>query len=128
LKLIIKNALHTARTDYALELGGHSIEVDLELEPGEPPKFLYHGTVHKFIDSIKEGGLKKGSRQHVHLSLDKATATDVGSRRGEPVILTINAEEMCRDGLKVFLSANDVWLTYSVPTEYIQWDKISFTE
>ena len=107
---------------------GHSIKVDLGLEATQPPKLLYHGTVNKFLDPIKQEGLKKGSRQHVHLSLDEATATNVGARRGKPVILTINAEKMYQDGLKIFLSANGVWLTDFVPTEYIQWDNISFSE
>lgn len=107
---------------------GHSIKVDLGLAPATPPKFLYHGTVNKFLKSIKAEGLKRGSRQHVHLSLDEATATNVGSRRGKPVILTIDAERMYQDGLNIFLSANGVWLTDFVPTEYIQWKNISFSE
>ena len=106
---------------------GHSINVDLGLKPIEPPTFLYHGTVNKFLESIKEEGLKKGSRQHVHLSLDKATATDVGSRRGKPIILTINAAKMYQDDLNIFRSANGVWLTDFVPTGYIQWND-SFPE
>ena len=54
---------------------GHSIEVDLELKSVEPPMLLYHGTVKKFIDSIKHTGLQKMNRQHVHLSKDIKTAT-----------------------------------------------------
>jgi putative RNA 2'-phosphotransferase len=107
---------------------GHSINVNLGLASIKPPKFLYHGTVNKFLNAIKLEGLKKGSRQHVHLSIDEDTATNVGSRRGKPVILTINAEKMYQDGLKIFLSANKVWLTDFVPTEYIQWENISFSE
>jgi len=42
---------------------GHSIKtIDLELKPIEPPMFLYHGTVGKFIVSIREKGLQKMSR------------------------------------------------------------------
>ena len=64
---------------------GHSVKtIDLQLEAIEPPDFLYHGTVAKFLDSIKATGLQKRSRQHVHLSEDRATATKVGSRRGTP--------------------------------------------
>jgi putative RNA 2'-phosphotransferase len=107
---------------------GHSINVNLGLASIKPPKFLYHGTVNKFLNAIKLEGLKKGSRQHVHLSIDEDTATNVGSRRGKPVILTINAEKMYQDGLKIFLSANKVWLTDFVPTEYVQWENISFSE
>ncbi len=31
---------------------GHSIDVDLQLEEREPPEFLYHGTVERFLPSI----------------------------------------------------------------------------
>lgn len=99
---------------------GHSIEVELDLQPVTPPEFLYHGTVEKFIGAIQKEGLKKMSRQHVHLSKDKETAIKVGSRRGKPVILVINAAAMHKDGFVFYLSANEVWLTDEVPAKYIQ--------
>jgi putative RNA 2'-phosphotransferase len=40
---------------------GHSVEVDLNLEEKEPPEVLYHGTVERFLPSIRAEGLKKGS-------------------------------------------------------------------
>ena len=36
---------------------GHSVEVDLQLEEREPPEFLYHGTVERFLPSILKEGL-----------------------------------------------------------------------
>ncbi len=98
---------------------GHSIEVDLALEPREPPEFLFHGTVAKFLSGIKEKGLQKKSRQHVHLSKDRETATNVGSRRGKPLILQIKAREMYNGGYNFYLSANEVWLAEEVPLCYI---------
>jgi len=98
---------------------GHSIQVDLGLKPTEPPDNLFHGTVSKFMDSIKSEGLKKVSRQHVHLSVDITTANNVGSRRGKPVILTINSRRMYDDGYTFYLSKNGVWLTDQVPYCYI---------
>ncbi len=99
---------------------GHSIKVDLEMEIKEPPSYLYHGTVAKFLDSIKEKGLIKGSRQHVHLSSDRETATKVGSRRGRPIILSVNTIQMFQDGYTFYLSENKVWLTDHVPSKYIE--------
>jgi|JI6StandDraft_1071083.scaffolds.fasta_scaffold00356_9 RNA:NAD 2'-phosphotransferase (TPT1/KptA family) len=32
---------------------GHSIEVELEYAPQEPPELLYHGTATRFLDSIR---------------------------------------------------------------------------
>lgn len=98
---------------------GHSISVELGLMPEIPPEVLYHGTVERFVSSIKERGLEKRSRQHVHLSRDVDTASRVGSRRGKPVILKIDAASMHSAGLLFFCSANGVWLTDHVPPQYI---------
>ena len=98
---------------------GHSVEVDLQLEEREPPESLYHGTVERFLPSILEEGLIRGKRHHVHLSKDVETARKVGSRRGKPVILVVDAGRMYRDGHKFLLSANGVWLTDSVAPAYL---------
>ncbi len=99
---------------------GHTVEVDLMLEPSVPPAYLYHGTVARFLESIQASGLKKMERQHVHLSKDLETATKVGSRRGKPVILKVRAEDMHRDGHTFYLSNNGVWLCDAVPAGYIE--------
>ena len=102
-------------------LQGHSIKVDLQLTPAEPPKVLYHGTTKRFKESILNSGIKKRSRQHVHLSADTSTARSVGMRRSKrPVILTINALEMYKNGHIFYLSENGVWLTDFVPERFIQ--------
>src|SRR5438067_2105819 len=49
---------------------GHSVQVELGYEPADPPPTLYHGTVEKFLPSIRENGILKGERHHVHLSPD----------------------------------------------------------
>ncbi|MHB0936382.1 MAG: RNA 2'-phosphotransferase [Armatimonadota bacterium] len=99
---------------------GHSIPVDLALTPREPPELLYHGTADRFLAGIRQHGLQKQSRQHVHLSPDEPTAHAVGRRHGKPVILRIRAGQMHRDGYPFFLSDNGVWLTEHVPAEYIE--------
>ncbi len=101
---------------------GHSISVDLQLQPVEPPAFLFHGTVAKFLDAIKKEGLKKMNRQHLHLSNDEETAIKVGSRRGNPIILTIASGKMHNDGYHFYLSANGVWLCDQVPSKYINFN------
>lgn len=98
---------------------GHSIDINLALIPQQPPEFLYHGTAQGNIDSILEKGIEKRSRQHVHLSQDKETATKVGMRHGKPVILTINTQKMFDDGIEFYLSENNVWLTDFVDIKYI---------
>ncbi|MEO1052401.1 MAG: RNA 2'-phosphotransferase [Bacteroidota bacterium] len=98
---------------------GHSIPVDLGLTPIEPPEYLYHGTAETNVDAILEKGILKGSRQHVHLSLDKVTAEKVGIRHGKPIILNIRSGQMHRDGIHFYKSENDVWLTDFVSAQYI---------
>lgn len=98
---------------------GHSIDIDLALRPVEPPEYLYHGTATRFVSSIMEQGILKGSRQYVHLSKDKETATKVGSRHGKPSILTIMSGNMYKDGILFYQSNNGVWLTDYVDVKYI---------
>jgi putative RNA 2'-phosphotransferase len=99
---------------------GHTVSVDLDLAPTVPPEFLYHGTVERFLDSIRSQGLIRGSRHHVHLSPDEATAQKVGSRRGKPVILIVEATRMHAAGHQFFRSDNNVWLTENVPARFLR--------
>jgi putative RNA 2'-phosphotransferase len=105
---------------------GHSVPVDLELEPLTPPDLLYHGTGHQTAAIIRAEGLRKMSRHHVHLSADVATATRVGARHGRPVVFTVAAGRMHRDGSAFYCSANGVWLVDRVPPEYLA-DRITET-
>lgn len=98
---------------------GHSVAVDLALKPRVPPATLYHGTVDRFLASIRAQGLRPGQRHHVHLSADEAGAAKVGARRGTPVILTIAAGALHGTGHAFYLSANGVWLTHAVPPHFI---------
>jgi putative RNA 2'-phosphotransferase len=100
---------------------GHSVQVDLGDEPTEPPEILFHGTPTKFVAAIRSGGLLKMSRHAVHLSKDYATAVDVGRRRGKPVIIKVKAKKMHDDGHKFYLTANGVWYTDHVPTDFLVW-------
>ena len=99
---------------------GHSTEVELNLPEVEPPAELFHGTVEKFLPAILAEGLKKMDRHDVHLSKDVETATRVGARRGKPIILVVDAARMSADGYKFRLSANGVWLTEHVSSQYLR--------
>jgi putative RNA 2'-phosphotransferase len=98
---------------------GHSIEIDLNIQPILPPDVLYHGTATRFVESIMQQGLQKQQRQHVHLSEKLETATAVGARHGKPVILIVGAKQMHEDGFLFYKSENNVWLTDNVEVEYI---------
>jgi len=103
---------------------GHSIEVDVELEEVIPPEFLFNGTSSAVVDIIMEEGLKKMTRNHVHLSTDIETATTVGDRHTKSaskttVILKVKSKEMSDDGYKFYLSKNGVYLIDHVPSKYL---------
>ena len=98
---------------------GHSIPVDVELEEKSPPEVLYHGTGEKYVPSIDKEGLLPKSRLYVHLSSDPETARMVGSRHGRPVIYRVNSRQMAEDGYIFYLSVNQVWLTKTVPVQYL---------
>lgn len=99
---------------------GHSIGVNLGLKEEDPPDHLYHGTPRRSTSKIWIGGLKKMSRDHVHLSETVTEAIIVGLRRDpRPVVLRISAGSMYKEGFKFYLADNDVWLTDNVPSKFL---------
>ena len=99
---------------------GHSVPVDVELAERTPPPLLYHGTGEKYVDSIEKTGLIPKTRLYVHLSGEYETAKRVGARHGNPVIFKVDTARMAKGGYKFFVSSNGVWLTKSVPSEYLE--------
>lgn len=99
---------------------GHSVEVDLQLAPREPPAELYHGTGERSLPAIFRHGLVKMSRHHVHLSADVETARRVGARHGAPAVLVVAAGAMHAAGASFYCSDNGVWLVDAVPVEYLR--------
>ena len=99
---------------------GHSVEVDLGLDPAEPPPVLYHGTGERSANAIMRSGLLPMRRQHVHLSLDIETATRVGARHGRPVVFAVDAASMHRSSHRFYRAENGVWLIDHVPPAYLR--------
>ena len=63
------------------------------------------------------------TRLYVHLSGDIDTALKTGRRKGDhkhPFVYTVKSGEMFRDGYKFYRSVNGVWLTKSVPPQYLE--------
>ncbi|MBB6485255.1 RNA 2'-phosphotransferase [Rhizobium lusitanum] len=99
---------------------GHSVTVDLALNSATPPSKLFHGTSLESWSAIQSSELNKMQRHHVHLSPDIETAKIVATRRkGDYIILEIDAARMHADGHSFFVSDNGVWLTDHVPSQYL---------
>ena len=101
-------------------LYGHSIDVNLGLEPITPPPVLYHGTAEKYIDSIMKEGLRPRKRNFVHLSETMDMAKQVGTRHGSPVVLTIDIEAMIRAGCKFYKAQKGIWLTGNILPKFLK--------
>ena len=100
-------------------LYGHSVEMNLDYVPGNPPDILFHGTATKSYTSIIEKGIVSRNRQFVHLSEDKETAISVGQRHGNPIVLEIDTRKMLQDGCVFYNPKQGIWLTDIVKPEYI---------
>lgn len=105
---------HRIRANY-----GHSIYVELGLEPVTPPPVLYHGTAKQFVTSILRDGIRPSGRRYVHLSPNIATAINVGKRHGTPIVVSIDSKQMNEDGCKFYRPADGVYLVEDVPPEYL---------
>jgi putative RNA 2'-phosphotransferase len=106
---------------------GHSVAVDLALDPAAPPDVLFHGTASRFLKSILATGLRAAGRHHVHLSADAETARKVGARHGFPAVLRVDAARMQADGIVFYCSDNGVWLTGAVLPRYLTMADASLT-
>ena len=98
---------------------GHSIEVELNLPPVTPPPVLYHGTARQFIVFILKTGIKPSGRGYVHLSTDRETGVKVGTRHGEPIVLSVDSKRMHEDGFRFYCPVEGIWLVIGVPPEYV---------
>ena len=94
---------------------GHTVEVDLDLAPADPPPVLFHGTTGGFLDAIRAGGPQADEparraplprpRDRDPRGLAPRQARGPRGRRGT----------MAAQGHLFYRSDNGVWLTEHVP-------------
>lgn len=105
---------------------GHSskLELDIKFDEVKFPTTYFHGTDWISSQSILKHGLNSRTRAKVHLSKDIKTAVDVGTRHikrgGTVVVLEIDANQMKKDGFKIYESANGVILVDFVDPKYLK--------
>jgi 2'-phosphotransferase len=102
---------------------GHSKEIGEQINTDklmekitEPVELCVHGTYTKFINSIKQSGLNKMSRTHIHMATGYPTDSQVisGARGSSEVFIVIDMEKALADGIEFYRSANGVILTSGV--------------
>lgn len=100
---------------------GHSLKVNIELEEVKEMDILYHGTSYSSIKYILEKGLLPMTRQHVHLSKDIETAIKVAKRKSDSIVIfQVDADLMIKEGNKIWVSENGVYLTLKVDSKYLK--------
>lgn len=98
---------------------GHSIPVDVELPTAEPPETLFHGTAERFAASIEaQGCAQRAACMCISPAMRKqrkrwppawgAGHLPGGGRKNAP------------GWVYLYLSANGVWLTKTVPVPYLR--------
>ncbi|HAA77327.1 TPA: RNA 2'-phosphotransferase [Candidatus Latescibacteria bacterium] len=95
---------------------GHSFEVDLGLDPAEPPEALYKGVSAREVDGTLSNGLKPFDRQYVHLSYDPDVAAQLG--RGGNAVIRIDSLAAHEAGV-AFYDCGPTMLTEFVPADYL---------
>jgi putative RNA 2'-phosphotransferase len=98
---------------------GHTVAVDMELTAATPPATLYHGTGRDSGERIRVEGLSKRRRDYVQLTAERVLASQIGARHGRPMVFTIDAAAMVRDGYTFFRTDRGTWLVESVPITYL---------
>ena len=112
---------HALVGDRVRALYGHSIPGQLNKEVAVPPPILFHGTSVEAAWTIKHEGLRPMSRQYVHLSVDIATALEVGRRKSDaPVLFAIEARAAHDDGVAFYAGNERVWLAELVPSRFMR--------
>ncbi|KAJ3427926.1 putative phosphotransferase [Anaeramoeba flamelloides] len=96
---------------------GHSRVIEkLELTPitnKNIPPICVHGTYRNAFNKIKQKGLSKMKRTHIHFAPNVPGKGEVisGMRQNCPIQIFINVEMAMNDGIKFFQSENKVILT-----------------
>ncbi|KAJ7590702.1 KptA family-domain-containing protein [Mycena floridula] len=105
---------------------GHSIKtVELVMKritavSDIPSGFAVHGTSLKAWDSIRQQGLSKMTRNHIHLAQGVAGDNVIsGMRRSSQVLIYINVQKALDAGVEFFLSDNGVVLTVGDETGFL---------
>ena len=99
---------------------GHSLAERVAQTAAEPPALLFHGTHEAALTVIRRDGLKPMSRQYVHLTPERSLALRVGSRRGKPALIEVDAAAAHASGVVFYRANENFWLTDSVAARFLR--------
>jgi putative RNA 2'-phosphotransferase len=110
-------------------LYGHSLTGKLKKQSASPPDVLFHGTSPTSLHLIRKSGLLPMGRQYIHLSIDEATAVQVGCRKSnEPIVLLVSAKCASRAGVEFYEGNDRVWLADNIPSRFIAFGECAATK
>ncbi|XP_006813535.1 tRNA 2'-phosphotransferase 1-like [Saccoglossus kowalevskii] len=96
---------------------GHTVKVEgLDLKPitdaSEYPNVI-HGTYSRYLDRIREVGLSRMSRNHIHFApgIPGEDGVISGMRWDCDVLIVLDLEKAIKDGIEFMISANNVILS-----------------
>lgn len=91
----------------------------------EVPERLYFGLRPKKLDHTQNNGLRGAGRRSVALCADRELALRMAKRREDaPILIEILGGEASRNGVPFFVAGPHLYLTESVPVEFIVFPKI----
>lgn len=103
--------------DYIRANQGHSLDVQLDLDvvtasSDLPNGIAVHGTYYGAWKLIKESGLNRMNRQHIHMAVDTVGKDSVisGMRSTCQVAVYVDVDAAIEDGFEFFMSENGVVL------------------
>lgn len=74
-----------------------------------------HGTYYRFWEKIKSEGLKRMTRNHIHLTESEHFNVEIsGFRSSSEILIYINVRKAMADGIVFYRSANNVILTEGI--------------
>ncbi|GEM_PF-71182 len=97
---------------------GHSIPIEIDRAPVEPPEFLYQEVSAGDLEFVRREGLVPQDRQYVHLSFDPHREGRQGRRRGPEVVVRVRAREAHAAGV-AFYDCGPTMLTERVPVDFL---------
>lgn len=92
---------------------------------------LYHGTDKLTAEKILASTINTGTRKHVHWTKNVELATKRAEQRknqtkSEAVFIVLDGKKYMSDGNKIYVSENEVYLTYEIPAKYLRMEYVIY--